>query len=225
MNPGIKSFVLQAIDPDHGSPVFEARFSVRSLDELRTILDEASDDPELERSYILSPSELAAINTRFGTSFEPEEREVWLTPWHSIRNVPYLVHSGYELPLLLEGRKQLARFHEVYPPHHHFCEDKFDRYVTEGVLHKEVVVEPFERPEKLGDGSIIEGERTVYYTRKGEEWRIPAKKLLWEAVAKSKWNDDFERLEGMLYGYEDWQNDWWIADLRKRRRHATERDS
>jgi hypothetical protein len=23
-------------------------------------------------------------------------------------------------------------------------------------------------------------------------------------------NDRFERLEGMLFGYEHWQNDWWI---------------
>ena len=26
----------------------------------------------------------------------------------------------------------------------------------------------------------------------------------------------FERLEGMLFGYEDWQNDWWLEDIRKR---------
>ena len=24
------------------------------------------------------------------------------------------------------------------------------------------------------------------------------------------WNDDLERLQGSLFGYEDWQNDWWI---------------
>jgi hypothetical protein len=212
----MKKFVLQAIDSDHGSPVFEACFGVGSLDELRTILDDAGDDPELERSYILDPTQLAAINARFGTSFDPEGREVWLTPWHSVRNVPYLVHTGYELPLLLEGKKQLARFHEVYPPHHHFCEEKFDRYVTEGVLHKEVAVEPFERPKKLWDGRLIDGARIVYYTRKGEEWRIPATELLWAAIVKSGWSFDFERLEGMLYGYEDWQNEWWIANLRKR---------
>jgi hypothetical protein len=32
------------------------------------------------------------------------------------------------------------------------------------------------------------------------------------------WNETFERLEGMLYGYEDWQIDWWIAHLRELRR-------
>jgi hypothetical protein len=39
-----------------------------------------------------------------------------------------------------------------------------------------------------------------------------------EAAAKSGWSPDFERLQGMLFGYEDWQNDWWINDLRKRGR-------
>ena len=34
--------------------------------------------------------------------------------------------------------------------------------------------------------------------------------------AKVGWNDTLERLEGMLYGYEDWQNDWW-ADYRRRK--------
>jgi hypothetical protein len=218
MNSESKYFVLQAIDPDHGSPVLEARFRVDEPRQLRVLIEDMDDDRELERSYIPTASELAAISARFCTSFDPEGREVWLTPWHSVRNIPYLIHSGYELPLLLEGRKQLARFHEVYPPHRHFCEEKFDRYVSEGVLHKEVVVEPFEQPKQLWDGRVIEGERTVYYTRNGEEWRIPASKLLWEAAAKSKWNDDFERMEGMLFGYEEWQNDWWIAERRKRRR-------
>jgi hypothetical protein len=81
-----------------------------------------------------------------------------------------------------------------------------------------VVVEPFEKPVCRKNGDVIEGLRTVYYTRKGEEWRIPAMKLVWDAAAKSGWSPDFERLQGMLFGYEDWQNDWWIADLRKRGR-------
>jgi len=57
--------------------------------------------------------------------------------------------------------------------------------------------------------------RTAYYTRRGEEWRIPAWKLISKASGKSGWNDSFERLEGMLFGYEDWQNDWRIEELRK----------
>jgi hypothetical protein len=218
MNPKPRRFVLRALDPDHGSPVLEAAFFVSEVEDLRALLTDAGDDPALERGYYLDAVELTAINKRFGIAFDPDGREVLLDPWHSIRNVPYLVHGGYELPLLLEGRKQLARFSEEYPPNEHWNEEKFDRYVAGGALHREVVVEPFKQPICRKDGEVIEGLRTVYYTRKGEEWRIPASKLLWAAAAKSKWNEDFERLQGMLFGYEDWQNDWWIAEFRKRGR-------
>jgi hypothetical protein len=44
----------------------------------------------------------------------------------------------------------------------------------------------------------------------GEQWRIDAYLLLWKAAEKSGWNEGFERLEGTLLGYEDWQNDYHI---------------
>jgi hypothetical protein len=218
ISTGPRRFILQALDPDHGSPVLEVLFLATELEDLRALLDDAGDDPELERWYSVDAPELATITERLGVAFDPEGREVRLCSWNSTRHTPYLIHTGYELPLLLEGRKQLARFSEPYPPDLHWNEEKFDRYVAEGALDKEVVVEPFEQPYPRKDGQVFEGIRTVYYTRKGEEWRIPASKLIWDAAAKSVWSDDFERLQGMLFGYEDWQNDWWIADIQKRRR-------
>ncbi|WP_210180568.1 hypothetical protein [Rhodoplanes sp. Z2-YC6860] len=91
-------------------------------------------------------------------------------------------------------------------------EHRFDQWVDKGMLHREVVIEPFDVPAK---GYL--GTRTVFYTPKGEEWRIPAHKLIWRASAKG-WNETFERLEGMLFGYEDWQCDWWIDHLSQRGR-------
>jgi hypothetical protein len=35
-------------------------------------------------------------------------------------------------------------------------------------------------------------------------------------VKSGGWNEHFERLVGMLFGYEDWQNDWWINTLLER---------
>jgi hypothetical protein len=141
-------FVLQARDPDHGCPVFEARFQVVELDDLRALIGvSADDDPEPKGSYTLDAAKTAAITARFGVAFDPKGRDVRLRPWDdnwdSRRHFPYPVHNGYELPLLLEGRKQLADMSNAYPPHQHFNEDKFDRYVAEGALHKEVVLEPF----------------------------------------------------------------------------------
>jgi hypothetical protein len=123
------------------------------------------------------------------------------------------VHTGYELPLMLDGRKKLARFHHEYPPHQHGWEDVFDRFVAQGLLHKEVDVERFREPHRHASGHVWEGLRTAWYTPKGEEWRIQAFRLIQKAGA---WNDTLERLEGMLYGYEDWQNDWW-ADYHRQK--------
>ena len=213
-------FILQAIDPDLGCPAFEAMFAVARLDELRHILGEAADnDPELEMHYRLESSEIATISRRFEVPFDPGEREAWLCRWtHRRDDVPYLVHTGYELPLMLEGRKPFARMGaEHYPPHTHWNEDRFDHYVSQGLLHKEVELEKFDEPYRAKDGRTFQGLRTVYYTLRGEEWRIDAWKLISKVAAKEGWSNTFERLEGMLFGYEEWQNDWWSERLRKRR--------
>jgi hypothetical protein len=210
-------FVLQARDPEYGHPAFETMFVVERLEDLRTVLGiDAEIDREFERFYHLEPDEVVAVIQRFGVTFDPDGRDTSLYKWKKGRGVPYPVHSGYELVLMVEGRKQFARMGgEHYPSDRHNGEELFDRCVAQGLLHKEVDLERFAEPLRLEDGRIFEGVRTVYYTRKGEEWRIPAWKLISRASGKSGWNEDFERLEGMLFGYEDWQNDWWIENLRK----------
>jgi hypothetical protein len=213
-------FFLQAIDVDLGCPVLEAAFDVADLDELRALLGSCADnDPELRHSYTIDARELAAICERFGVAFDPGDHDIRVERWHSLRAIPYLVHTGYELPLLLNGTKKFARFLEVYPPYsHHHNEELFDRYVAEGLLHKEVYFEPFPEPYTLKDGRVIEGSREACYTPKGEEWRIRAWKLVFAASRKSEWNEDFERIEGMLFGYEEWQMDWWIAHIREQKK-------
>jgi len=185
---------------------------------LRAVLGFAADeDPKLERIYPLDDEEITAIVSSFGT-FDPRQigdadLVVTISRWSDLYDIPYLVHTNYELPLLLDGRKKLARLSYVYPREETFDgEEAFDRWVANGVLHKEVVDELFEKP--IGD---LLGARTVYYTPKGEEWRVPAHKLIQKASEKSGgWNEHFERLEGMLFGYEDWQNDWWIRTCLER---------
>jgi hypothetical protein len=214
-----RRFILQALDPEYGHPAFETMLVVERPEELRTLLGAAADDdPDLEMWYTLDPADIAAINRHFGLRFDPEGRKASLYQWTRSREIPYLVHTNYELVLMIEGRKQFARMGgEYYPPSCHIDEDLFDRCVAQGLLHKEVELESFTETLRLKDGRVFEGLRTVYYTRKGEEWRIPAWKLISKASGKSGWNESFERLEGMLFGYEDWQNDWWIENARKGR--------
>lgn len=194
-------FILQAFDPEYGHPAFETMFLVERLEELRALLGTAADeDPALEMHYTLDRGDLDAINRHFGLAFDPGGRVTCLTKWTSIREPPYLVHTGFELVLMIDGRKPFTRMDDSYPPHQHYDEDLFDRHVALGILHKEVQLEP-------------DGLRTVYYTLKGQEWRISAWKLVSEASRKSGWNDSFERLEGMLLGYDEWQNDWWPSTV------------
>jgi hypothetical protein len=213
-----RRFVLQALDPEYGHPAFEAMFVVERPEELRALLGAVADnDPELELCYTPDPVEVTAISRHFDVPFEPEGRATRLYQWTGPGEIPYLVHTGYELVLMLDGRKKFARMSMGYPPGKHEGEDLFDRYVVRGTLHKEVELERLAKPIELADGRLLEAVRTAYYTLKGEEWRIPAWKLILKASRKSTWSDDFERLQGMLFGYDDWQNDWWIEDIRKSR--------
>lgn len=213
-------FILEAFDPDQWCPVLQARFEVPDLNELQKVLgSQADDDPELRYVYSLDGLELAAITAAFGVSFDPTRLEIgnpdiFLYRTHSIRTAPYLVHIGYELPLLLDGRKKLAVMDAgPYPPLARFGgEERFDHWVAEGALHRVEVLEPFDPPSNRWEGC-----RTVYYTPKGEEWRVPAMQLIRRASAKpGPWNEYFERLVGMLFGYEEWQNDWWIEAVLQR---------
>lgn len=214
MRPSLRSnhFILEAFDCDLWCPLAQTLFHVADVGVLRSILGTAADeDPELRHTYHLDDQELAALVARIGVTFDRSQLEstnlvIGLFRWHRLSEAPYLTHTGYELPLLLDGRKKLARMSHAYPPMTFDGEHRFDHWVAAGLLHREEVIEPFDASVKKYDG-----HRTVFYTPKGEEWRIPASKLIWQASSKSAgWNEHFERLEGMLFGYEDWQNDWWI---------------
>ena len=192
-------------------------FVVNDLEALRNILaGTANDDPELEKIYFLDDDALAAIAATFNArldaaQLDSKDVEIILFRQRLSDRMPYLSHTRYELPLLLDGRKKLARMSDAYPPMTFEGEDRFDHWVARGVLHREEVNQPFDKPVQTSRGQTYLGLRTVYYTPKGEEWRIPAIKLISDASDKSGgWNEYFERLEGMLFGYEDWQNDWWI---------------
>jgi hypothetical protein len=210
-------FFLQAIDLQYGCPVIEAMFIVSDLSVLRGLLGSRADgDPDLRATYWLEKGDLTAINERFGATLESGGREVTLNRWHSIRAVPYLVHTNYELFLLVDGTKKFARMSAGYPPLQHGDEDLFDVHVAKGVLYKEIELRAFPKPLTTRDGRIQEGVRYVYYAPTGEKWRIEAWKLLFAASQKAGWNETCECFEGMLFGYEEWQIDWWIKRRKKR---------
>lgn len=191
----MRQFVLQAYDLAMGCPMLEARLRIDDLTALRRILDTADDDPEIRRTYFLDPTEVDAIGALSRPPFRPDHQLNALDPWHPMRGVPYLVHTGFELPLMLEGRKPLAAFiddaewltQEL---------SRFDPFVQEGRLVRRAVAR----------GDISE----VYFVLPGQEWRIDAYIELYQTGAG--WDDARERRQGELLGYKDWQNDWWMAN-------------
>jgi hypothetical protein len=150
MRPSLHSnhFILGAFDCDQWCPVAQALFHVADIGSLRSALGVAADkDPELRCTYYLDDEDLAALAARFGVELDRSLLKtanlvITLSRWHRIYEVPYLPHTGYELPLLLEGRKKLARMLDHYPPMTFSGEDRFDHWVAEGLLHRVLAAEP-----------------------------------------------------------------------------------
>jgi hypothetical protein len=198
----LKEFVLQARDSEMDYPILEARLRISDVPALRKIIgDAASDDPNLEHEYVLDIDELNAVAALSDHPFQPDRRLTTLTPWHFLRKVPYLIHTEFELPLMLEGRKPLAAFKDSAQWLTQHLKS-YDRFVKEGHFIRRII----ER------GNIQE----VYFALPGQEWRIDAYVQLLESSAGA-WDDKRERRQGELLGYEDWQNDWWINNRKSLR--------
>jgi hypothetical protein len=138
--------------------------------------------------------------------------------WHPIREVPYLVHTNFELPLMLEGLKPLAVFHDAYPTEW-LTEtlERFEPFVRSGRLVRSIVDTPFTEAERARFAGFL-GWRRAFFALPGEEWRIDAFLLVAKVSTQTGWNEALERMEGSLLGYDDWQNDWWIEHRRQLRK-------
>ena len=205
-------FVLRARDPATASIAQEVRFAVKDRAELRSLLDIPDDELVDGAVYDLDSACVAEIVQHYGLSFDPGSMPVELHSWHPTDDRPYKIHTGRELALMLAGTKPFAAFSDDHPsPHGLYVipERAFEPYVTAGrVIKREQIELP--RP----DAPLVKGQRIgirrVLYALPGEEWRIDAYLLLWKTAEKSGWNEGFERMEGTLLGYEDWQNDYHI---------------
>ena len=206
----MRYFVLQGIDTALDMPLFETRFAVDDIEQLRAILgDCASDDPDFLRGYELDEDEIVAINAEFGTAYISHGRETMLTPWHAIRSAPYLIHTGFELPLMLDGRKPMAFFGDAHPAEWlDETERRFEPYVMTGRIEKRVDDRPLSPLERSKLPETFAHLRTVYFVLPGEGWRIDEHIIL---LSEGPWHDRLERAEGSLLGYSDEQNDWWMA--------------
>jgi hypothetical protein len=119
--------------------------------------------------------------------------------------------------MMLAGSKPLAVFSDAYSStleHCWFPERAFSLYVESGVFVRRDYVELAAQPLRGA------GMRVLLFARPAEEWRIDAYISMRCAAAKSGWSEGFERLEGSLLGYEEWQTDAFLQ-LSKQRLSAS----
>jgi len=200
-------FILQALDPVTRTVALEWRVRISDVDRLREILDEHFEvGPHLNGIYDDIPAD---DMDKIGALCDPPVRPAGLftqlqKPSPLYNNIPYFIHTNFELPLMLEGRKPLAVFAESYPsPWFDEYLAPFDPFVKEGRIVRQIVDTPMPHFKRVYPS--FDGVRYVYFALPGEEWRIEAYRSI-DAATPFEW----ERLQGSLLGYEDWQNDWWI---------------
>ncbi len=211
-----EGFVLQGFDPVTETVCVEWSIRIADVDALRKVLaPDSGDDPDLRCDYrYLSDDDRRRIGQLCMPPVVPEAFYTGIIRHDEWRaNIPYMVHTNFELPLMLEGRKPLAIFGDGYPSE--WFDDylaPFEPFVQSGTIIRRVVDTPM--PELKARRPDLEGVRSVYFARPGEEWRIDK----YIAAIKNRtgeWTDALERLQGWLLGYEDWQNDWWIEHRSK----------
>lgn len=137
-------------------------------------------------------------------------------PPDTLESLPYEVHTNRELEFMLERGKPLAHFSDAYPgepDEEIFPERAFSPHVEIGKFVKREFVEPISEPPSV-DFPYVRGIRHVFYARASEAWRIDAYIMMMTAAAKAGWSEGFERLEGGLLGYEEWQTDVHLERLR-----------
>lgn len=130
--------------------------------------------------------------------------------------LPYELHTGRELELMLRGTKPLAHFYDAYPTE--LCEEiipehAFEPYVQNGVFEKREFVELLTRPPPTGHPHI-KGIRNVLYAQPSEIWRIDSYIDMQLRLAVNGWSIELERLQGRLLGYEEWQTEIHIERCR-----------
>lgn len=208
IDQGRRRFVLEAIDPVTGCIATHAAFSVADVKELCGIVEPDATEIGEGSTYELSPEALQLLKDRFEVSFEPGSLSVQLRSWCPLDDLPYKIHTGRELALMLRGEKPLAVFsHRHDVGGEEIPERFFAPHVEAGAIVKREHFFPPREDQTRG------GTRMVLYALPTEEWRIEAYLLLQRTAAEAGWSEGFERMQGSLLGYQDWQNDIFIEKI------------
>lgn len=208
-NRDIRSFFVQLVDGQSGCVVVEHASGQRSVTAVCEFIGCDREEFMSAKRAELDEEQVERANKLFSLSIPPDYEFVDLLSWSEVDGLPYRVHTNIELPLMLERKKPLSMFTEMYPvpdgsstiPEH-----LFDPYVENGLLSKLEYCEPMPHL-----APAYHAMRVVLYALRGEEWRLSAYAMVRNLASKVGWEDNLIRLEGTLLGYAEWQNDVYIA--------------
>ncbi|TCR04253.1 hypothetical protein [Neorhizobium sp. JUb45] len=192
-------FILKFLSPETGCSAHELCFEA-APSVIANIMGMTVDEV-MGYAHYPDDRELTAISAAIGVSLPRWPHDVELTRPHLIDTAPYLVHTNFELPLMLDGRKPFAvvsgedDFHPLI--NLRAC---FSPYVERG----EIIARIAEM--QAGGRTFIR----IYYALPGEDWRFDAYDVLMNGPRP--WTADMEWQLGSILGYSDEQNEWWIAN-------------
>ncbi len=196
-----ETFLLKFLSPETGCSAHEMRFEAPIEAVAATLEIETSEI--VEHLLYLGKSELDALSLMLALAFPEPDGEVVLTQPHWIDNTPYLVHTNFELALMLDGRKPFAVFldedgSEILKE----IRARFRPHIVAGVIVERVEIFA-EEPFRL---------LHVFYALPSEEWRFDAYIAL---TREARWTDESEYRLGRLLGYTEDQCRWWMAQRRE----------
>ncbi|HEV7307379.1 hypothetical protein [Ensifer sp.] len=206
-------FKLSFLSPETATPRHELRFDAdagaiaRALDLRGGVFQEHA-------YYRLDQNDLTLLASALGLALPDTGEKAELRRPHALDTVPYLVHTGYELPLMLEGRKPFAHFSDD-PEATWLAETQglFAPHVAAGTLLADTF--EFSRMCPTTTGGEKE-QRVLYrtYALPGEEWRFDRFRQRCHLLFYNwrPWTAEDERAEGLLLGYSQEQCDWWLAN-------------
>lgn len=208
----VLSLILEEIDEDTKCISKSSGFKVQDIDELKGLLEiDFADDRDVEYQYDLTEAEVVAVACHYNLDGFSGVRAGRLRSRAQYDDLPYEIHTGRELSMMLSGVKPMAYFvhidgNEIRDP----VEEAFEPHV------KSQIIVRHEYNLMLGE-KVRRKATYIIFTLPGEEWRANALMLLKASSLKAGWSEGMERMEGALLGYEDWQNDLHIEYCRNQK--------
>jgi hypothetical protein len=201
-------FVIEVYDPETECIASEHGLEVSDLKDLSVV---GIEHFSAHDAYDLDADDVAALIERFGLAFDASASLARIRRRRRLDDAPYRLHTGRELAMMLTGTKPLAVF---FGPHLQgeevveIPERMFRPHVASGRFVMREIIEP-------ASPDAHPPMRRVLYALPHEAWRIDDYLSLLTTASTSGWSEILIRKEGALLGYEDWQNDWYIAYLRQ----------